>query len=65
MKLMRHDRHGLMNVYSPQEIEEAKKGGWVVIDRHPGVDKALAAVVDDVPEQKAPRRGRTSKALQS
>lgn len=65
MQLMRHDRHGLMNVYSPQEVEEAKKHGWVIIDRHPGLDKAQGVTADEAPEQPVVRRGRTSKAPQS
>lgn len=64
MQLMRHDRHGLMNVYSPREVEEAQKHGWVIIDRHPGLDKAQGSTVDEAPEQEVARRGRTPKARQ-
>ena len=64
MQLMRHDRHGLMNVYSPQEVEEAKKHGWSVIERHPGLDKAQDAIADEPPEPTAARRGRTPRTTQ-
>jgi hypothetical protein len=64
MQLMRHDKHGLMNVYSPLEVEEAKKHGWYVIDRHPGLDKAQGVPADEAPEPAAARRGRTPKVIQ-
>lgn len=64
MQLMRHDRHGLMNVYSSQEADEAKKHGWSLIDRHPGLDKAQGLVADEVIEPAAARRGRAPRVSQ-
>jgi hypothetical protein len=50
--LMQHENHGLMHVYSHTDVEEHKKHGWVVLEKHPA-EKAPKAGLFSKPKAEA------------